>query len=100
MNIGRMKTRLELQKEEGDVDSFGEKTSVWHTRAVIWGEWKEEVGGVTVTTRYYPGVSTCGWRLKLAKCCETDSDRYFGIATAIDPDGSKRTLVITAQELS
>lgn len=49
--------------------------------------------GYRVTTQYRPGV-TPKWRLR-----DHNGARVFEIVSAVDPDGTRRELVITAVEV-
>ena len=103
--LGRLKRRLVLEQPSESADGAGGQTRGFAAVATLWAnlEWlsgeerwrqdrPEQAGLYRITLRWRAGV-TAGMRFR-------DGLRIFGIRSAGDPDGGRRSLVCLAEEIT
>jgi SPP1 family predicted phage head-tail adaptor len=109
VRAGKLRHLVIVEQFTETQNSFGEPVKTWTEFATLWAS-REEVSGqeafktplvtadvvVRFTTRYREGITP---QMRLNWYDEqNDKDRLFSIESALDPDGTGRTLVITARK--
>ncbi len=112
IDIGGMRDVVRIERRSATQDSVGEQLLVWEhfarrrcsivatPGAERWGG-EQRLGRVPTTfeLRFLEGVMP-GMRLVVpAYPPKIPKDKFYNILSAIDPDSSRRKLVITAEEL-
>lgn len=102
MRAGELRERLTLEAPEETVTA-GEPTIPWTLKATVWGQMEglsgsDRTGLVAETAvrfriRHRSDI-TPRWRVGIE-----GTSRKFQIISAVDPDGRRRELVLTTQEL-